>query len=59
MGYFDIGTYYKINFNLMQHYNYNLYDINELYPFERDIYVKMLSDYIDEVNENNKKNNAS
>jgi len=35
----------------MQHHNYSLSDIENMIPWERDIYVSMLVDYIKEENE--------
>ena len=34
----------------MQHHNYSLGDIESMMPFEREIYVQMLIDYIKEEN---------
>ena len=34
----------------MQHHNYSLNDIENMMPWERDIYVDMLIEYIKEVN---------
>ena len=31
----------------MQHHKYNLTEIEDMIPWERDIYVKMLLDYIE------------
>ena len=39
-------------FDLALHYKYNQSDIDEWYPFERDIYVEMLNDYIKAQEEN-------
>lgn len=49
LGYIDLGTYYQLNFSLMQHHKYSLSDINDMYPFERDIYVSMLRDHLEHV----------
>ena len=38
----------------MQHHNYVLSDIENMMPWERDIYVQMLVDYIKEQNKKNK-----
>lgn len=38
----------------MQHHKYSLYDIENMYPFERDLYVEMLSNYIKELESKNK-----
>jgi hypothetical protein len=46
----DIVSYYKINFALMQHHKYSLSDIENMYPFERDIYLALLESYIEEQN---------
>ena len=38
----------------MQHHNYSLSDLENMIPWERDIYVDMLITYIKEENEKNK-----
>lgn len=35
----------------MHHYNYSLTEIEEMMPWERDIYVSLLNDYIKKENE--------
>ena len=40
----------NINFSLMQHHNYSLSDIENMIPWEREIYVQMLIDHIKEEN---------
>ena len=42
------------NFSLMQHHNYSLSDIENMMPWEREIYVDMLVNYIKEQNEKRK-----
>jgi hypothetical protein len=42
---------------MMQHHNYSLSDIENMIPWERDIYVSMLGDYIEKENERIKKLN--
>lgn len=32
----------------MQYHNYSLYDIESMIPFERDVYVAMLVQYLEE-----------
>ena len=41
----------------MQHHNYSLSDLENMIPFEREIYVDMLVTYIKEENERIKKQN--
>ena len=38
----------------MQHHNYALSDIENMVPWERDIYVQMLIEYIREQNKKRK-----
>ena len=38
----------------MQHHNYSLSDIENMMPWERDVYVQMLVEYIKEQNKKNK-----
>ena len=42
---------YKTNFALMQHHKYSLTEIENMVPWERDIYVAMLVQYIEEENQ--------
>ena len=35
----------------MQHHNYNLSDLEEMLPFEREIYTTLLKDHIKEEND--------
>jgi hypothetical protein len=50
-GYMDISLYYKINFNLVQHHKYNYFDLYDMYPFERDIVVELLNEYIENLDD--------
>ena len=43
------------NFSLMQHHNYSLSDLENMLPWEREIYVDMLITYIKEENEKEKR----
>jgi hypothetical protein len=38
-------------FSLAQHHKYSIEEIENLYPFERDIYVEMLLDYLKQEEE--------
>jgi hypothetical protein len=37
-----------MNFALMQYHNYSLEDLENMIPFEREIYVAMLIKYLEE-----------
>ena len=39
------------NFSMMQHHKYSLYDIENMIPWEKDIYVALLVKFIAEENE--------
>ena len=39
----SLENYYSTNFSLMQHHNYSLSDLENMMPWEREIYVDMLS----------------
>jgi len=42
-------NYYQTNFSLMQHHKYSLSELEEMIPWEREIYVKLLLDYLEEL----------
>jgi len=44
-------TFYETNFALVQHHKYTLSDIENLIPWERSIYVGMLSKFLKEERE--------
>jgi hypothetical protein len=54
----NLKNYYTTNFALMQHHKYSLSELEAMLPWERDIYVTMLAQYIEEENERIKQRNA-
>jgi hypothetical protein len=50
-GYNNLANYYQTIFALCQHHKYSISDVEELLPFERDIYVAMLIDYLEKEKE--------
>ena len=46
----DLESYFKLNFSLIQHHKYSLTEIENMMPWERDIYVGLLNQYIEEEN---------
>lgn len=40
---------YQLNFALMQHHGYSLNELENMIPFEREIYVTMLKDYLEKI----------
>jgi hypothetical protein len=41
----------------MQHHNYSLSDLENMMPWEREIYVEMLMNYIEEQNKKQEEQN--
>jgi len=48
MSYNNLSNYYRLTFQLMQHHKYSITELENMIPFERDIYVAMLLDYLEE-----------
>ena len=44
-------NHYKTNFALMQHHKYSLTELENMMPWEREVYVSMLVQYIKEEND--------
>ena len=51
MAHEDLESYFKTNFALMQHHKYSLTELENMIPFEREIYVGLLMNYIKEEKE--------
>lgn len=51
----SLGIYYNKIFSMVQHHKYSIADIENLIPFERDLYFDMLVDYIKSEEEKKKK----
>jgi len=47
----SLANMYQLNFALMQHHNYSLTELDNMIPFERDIYVTLLQNYLKEQEE--------
>ena len=43
---------------MMQHHGYSLYDLENMVPWEREVYTTLLLEHIKEENERIKKQNA-
>jgi len=44
----DLEAYFRINFALMQFHKYSLTEVENMMPWERDIYVGLLQQHIEE-----------
>ena len=47
----SLENYVRTNFAMMQHHYYSLHDLENMIPWEREVYVTMLLEYIKEENE--------
>tara|TARA_B100000405_G_scaffold276837_1_gene218898 strand:- start:89 stop:271 length:183 start_codon:yes stop_codon:yes gene_type:complete len=50
MAHEDLESYYKLNFALMQHHKYSLTELENMMPWEREIYVSLLQQHVEEEN---------
>ena len=46
----NLEAYYRINFSLMQYHKYSLTELENMMPCERDIYIALLQQYIEDQN---------
>ena len=46
MAHTNLESYYKVNFALVQHHKYSLTDIENMIPWEREVYVNLLSAHL-------------
>jgi hypothetical protein len=42
------------NFTMAQFYNYSLSELDDMYPWEREVYISLLNKHIEEENERRK-----
>ena len=59
MAHIDLESYYKLNFSLMQHHKYSLTEIENMMPWERDVYVALLQQHLEEENLKQQQANAN
>ena len=50
MAHIDLESYFRINFALLQFHKYSLTEIENMMPWERDIYLTLLKIHIEEEN---------
>ena len=58
MAHTNLESYFIVNFALMQHHKYSLADIENMMPWEREVYVTLLTQYIEEENLKQQQNNG-
>ena len=50
MAHTNLESYYKTNFALMQHHKYSLTELENMIPWEREVYLTLLTQYVEEQN---------
>ena len=58
MAHTNLESYYRTNFALIQHHKYSLTDIENMMPWEREVYITLLTQYIEEENLKQQQNNG-
>ena len=60
MAHNNLENYFRLNFAMMQYHKYSLTEIENMIPWERDIYVGLLQDHLEEerLKENQQKANG-
>ena len=53
----SLANHYQGNFIMMQHHKYSLTELNEMLPWEREVYISLLVDWVKEENDRIKKVN--
>lgn len=44
----DLENYYRLNFSLIQYHKWSLTEIQDMMPWERDVYVELLKQHLEE-----------
>ena len=48
MAHENLESYYKVNFAMMQHHKYSLTELENMIPWEKEVYLSLLKQYIEE-----------
>jgi hypothetical protein len=57
MVHMNLESYYKLNFSLLQYHKYSLTEIENLIPWEREVYVELLKAHLEEEKQKQEQNN--
>jgi hypothetical protein len=50
MAHTSLESYYRTTFQLIQHHKYSLTELESMIPWEKEVYIALLSQYIEEEN---------
>jgi hypothetical protein len=48
MSHIDLEYYFRLTFSLVQYHKWSLTEIENLLPWERDVYVELLKQHLEE-----------
>ena len=48
MAHMELESYFRINFALMQFHKYSLTEVENLIPWERDVYIGLLQQHLED-----------
>ena len=51
MAHITVKLYYELNWNMMFHHNFSLTEIENMMPWEREIYIGLTMNYLNEEKE--------
>ena len=54
----SLANHYQTNFAMIQHHKWSLTELDTMIPFERQIYVSLLQEWIKEENERVRSQNS-
>ena len=55
----NLESYFRLNFALMQYHKYSLTELENMMPWERDIYVGLLQAHLEEEQLKQRQKNAN
>ena len=59
MAHNNLENYFRLNFAMMQYHKYSLTEIENMMPWERDIYVGLLQSHLEEEKLKDNQQNAN
>ena len=59
MAHNNLENYFRLNFAMMQYHKYSLTEIENMMPWERDIYVGLLQSHLEEERLKENQRNAN
>jgi len=59
MAHMNLENYFRLNFAMMQYHKYSLTEIENMMPWERDVYVGLLQSHLEEERLKEQQRNAN